>query len=75
MVVVTGEIQAMTEKNNGWGGVREGAGRKVGWRKGFSEERKQRQVRAHEDEWELIKEFVQIVKKDKERAQRILKTE
>lgn len=64
----------MTENNNGWGGVREGAGRKAGWRKGFSEERKQRQVRAHEDEWEMIKEFVQIVKKDKERAQRILET-
>ena len=62
----------MTENNNGWGGVREGAGRKTGWRKGFSEER---QVRAHEGEWEMIKEFVQIVKKDKERAQRILETE
>lgn len=50
----------MTE--NSWGGKREGAGRKTGWRKGYSEQRKQRQTRAHDDEWELIKRFERLVK-------------
>ena len=45
-----------------WGGARAGAGRKVGWRKGYSEERPQRQIRAHADEWELINRFVKLVK-------------
>lgn len=35
--------------------------------------RKQRQTRAYDDEWELIKEFAKIVKKDKSRAEQILK--
>ena len=33
------------------------AGAKAG-----SEQRKQRQIRAHDDEWELIKRFEQLVK-------------
>ena len=50
------------------GGNREGAGRKVGWRKGFSEQRPRRQLVAHEDEWILIKKFAEIVKADKIKA-------
>ena len=33
------------------GGAREGAGRKVGWRKGYSEAKQGHQIRLHEDEW------------------------
>ncbi len=32
-------------------------------------------MRAFDDEWELIREFVNIVKKDRERAERMTKTE
>ena len=46
------------------GGAREGA-----------ELRKQRQLRATEEEWQIIREFSQILKKDKERAKRMLETE
>lgn len=45
-----------------WGGKREGAGRKVGWRKGYSEQRKPHCVAAFDDEWDLIKRFSQLVK-------------
>ena len=55
------------------GGAREGAGRKVGWRKGFSEQRKVRSVAAHDDEWELIKKFADLVKYgDKDKCEQIL---
>lgn len=55
------------------GGARPGAGRKVGWRKGYSEERPRRQLRAHDDEWQLIKKFADLVKYgDKEKARQIL---
>lgn len=54
------------------GGKREGAGRPVGWRKGFSEARAQRQLRAHEDEWALIKKFAELVKTDKARAEALV---
>nr|DAG10226.1 MAG TPA: hypothetical protein [Caudoviricetes sp.] len=37
--------------------------------------RKQRQLRAFDDEWEIIREFSQIVKKNPERAKRMMKTE
>ena len=47
---------------SGWGGARLGAGRKVGWRKPVSEQRPQHQVRAFADEWELIKQFADMVK-------------
>lgn len=50
------------------GGAREGAGRKVGWRKGYSEARKQHQVRLHEDEWLIVKAFAELVKKDIDKA-------
>ena len=52
----------MVNKKN-WGGVREGAGRP---RQEVT--RKQRQTRAYDDEWELIKEFSKLVKTDINRA-------
>ncbi len=62
-------------KPTGRGGRREGAGRPKGTLKGYSTARPQRQMRAYEEEWELIKAFGQIVKTDPERARRIMKTE
>lgn len=59
----------------GWGGKRAGAGRPKGTTKDTSVQRKQHAVRAFDDEWELIKEFASIVKKDRERAERMMKTE
>jgi len=47
---------------NTWGGKREGAGRKTGWRKESSEQRPGHQIRAFNDEWNLIKEFANLVK-------------
>ena len=52
------------------GGRREGAGRPP-----VAEPRKQRQLRATEEEWEIIKEFTKILKKDKAHALRMMKTE
>lgn len=34
--------------------------------------RKQRQTRAYDDEWELIKQFSALVKKDKEEAKKAI---
>ena len=45
-----------------WGGKREGSGRKVGWRKGYSEQRNTHSLAAFDDEWELIKRFSKLVK-------------
>lgn len=64
----------MAETNNGWGGKRAGAGRPKGTTKTESNQRKQRQVRAHDDEWELIKKYAEIVKKDHARAERMMTT-
>ena len=36
--------------------------------------RKQRQLRAYDDEWEIIKAFAKAVKQDPERAARMMKT-
>jgi len=47
---------------NGWGGRRAGAGRPKGTAKGESHARKQHQVRAYEEEWEIIKEFTRLTK-------------
>ena len=55
------------------GGKREGAGRPVGWRKGFSERRPRRQLVAFDEEWLLIKKFAELVKTDKARAESVLK--
>ena len=55
------------------GGARPGAGRKVGWRKGFSEQRKVRSLVAHDEEWLLIKKFADIVKYgDKDKCKKLL---
>lgn len=66
----------MAEETKGtWGGKRKGAGRPVGTIKDVSVQRKQRQVRAFDDEWIIIKAFADIVKKDPERAKRMMETE
>jgi len=44
------------------GGARPGAGRKPGKQKEFSKMRPQRQVRAFDEEWLLIKKFADLVK-------------
>lgn len=46
---------------NSWGGVRAGAGRPKG-SKSIMGQRKQRQLRAHDDEWALIKRFDKLIK-------------
>ena len=45
-----------------WGGKREGAGRKVGWRKENPEQRPRRGLVAFDDKWQLIKKFADAVK-------------
>ncbi len=46
------------------GGARPGAGRPKGSKNvGLKEPRKQRQLRAHDDEWALIKRFEKLIKK------------
>lgn len=54
-----------------WGGKREGAGRPLT----AGEVRKQRQLRATEKEWEIIKEFAKILKKDPKRVERMMNIE
>lgn len=44
------------------GGKREGAGRKVGWRKEYPEQRPRRGLVAFDDEWALIKKFADQLK-------------
>lgn len=56
---------------NGHGGMRIGAGRP----KNPNGTRKQRQLRAYDNEWELIREFSRIVKHDPERARRMMEIE
>lgn len=58
------------ETNNNWGGKRKGAGRPVGTTKEIT--RKTRSLRAFDDEWEIIKEFTKVVKKDKQLAIKML---
>lgn len=48
-----------------WGGRRPGAGRPKGSTKNGSSVRPQHQLRAHEDEWDLIKRFARLVKHGK----------
>ena len=55
------------------GGTREGAGPKVGWRKGYSEARQGHQIGLHEDEWEVVKAFANLVKQDINKAREKLK--
>ena len=56
-----------------WGGKRENAGRKAGWRKGYSERRGHRSLAAFDDEWDLINRFAKLVKYgDKEKCKAAL---
>lgn len=52
----------MAENTNNWGGARKGAGRPKGTTKAESNQRKQRNMRAHDNEWSLIKRFDAIIK-------------
>ena len=56
------------------GGHREGAGRPKGTTKPEGV-RKQRQLRAYDEEWETIKTFAKILKNDPARARRMMETE
>lgn len=62
----------MSENKNGWGGKREGAGRRPAAIDGT--ERRMRSLRASDEEWETIKAFAKILKDDPERAERMLAT-
>ena len=62
----------MEDVKGSWGGKRAGAGRPKGSTKEDSNICKQHQVRAHEEEWELIKEFATLVKKDINKARQLL---
>ena len=53
---------------SGWGGKREGAGRPLTG----GVPRKQHQIRATDEEWELIRDFVQLAKQDTEMARKTL---
>lgn len=60
------------EKKYGWGGRRPN---QTGRPKGTTNPdgvRKQHQVRAYEDEWALIKEFASMVKKDMDKAEKLM---
>lgn len=60
---------------SGWGGKRENqTGRPKGTTKPEGR-RKARSVCAYDDEWDLIRGFSRIVKKDRARAERMLATE
>ena len=55
------------------GGKREGAGRKIGWRKENPLQREVRTLRAFENEWQVIKDFVKILRsKGVEQTKKIL---
>ena len=57
----------------GRGGKREGAGRPVGTTKEISTARPGRNIRAYDDEYVLIKEFMRIVRKNKALAEEFIK--
>lgn len=57
-------------KKTTWGGRRTGTGRPVGTKKDIT--RKTRSIAAFDDEWEMIRQFSKIVKKDKDTAKKIL---
>lgn len=44
------------------------AGRPVGYSKDNYQPRKQRQIRAHDDEWEMVKRFIALMRRDKEQC-------
>ena len=55
------------------GGKRKGAGRPVGTTKEISTARPGRNIRAYDDEYVLIKEFMRIVRKNKALAEEFIK--
>lgn len=57
----------------GRGGKREGAGRPVGTTKEVSTARPERNIRAYDDEYILIKEFMKIVRKNPKLAEEFIK--
>lgn len=57
----------------GRGGKREGAGRPVGTTKEINTARPGRNIRAYDDEYVLIKEFMKIVRKNKALAEEFIK--
>ena len=57
------ETVSGVEKVSGRGGKRPGAGRPKGTLKGYSDARPQHQMRATDEEWELIKRFGKLLKK------------
>ncbi len=59
------------ERKENRGGARPGAGRPKG--KTAAGERKGRNIRAFNDEWELIKQFANIVKTDRHKAEQLLR--
>lgn len=63
-------IKLIETKKTTWGGKRTGAGRPVGTKKAIT--RKTRSIAAFDDEWEMIRQFSKIVKKDKDTAKKIL---
>lgn len=65
----------MTEEKQ-WGGKRAGAGRPAGSKnKEQKETRGQHQLRAYDDEWEMIREFASLLKHGKkEECQKFLET-
>ena len=58
------------DSKTGWGGKRQGAGRRPAAADGT--ERKMRSLRASDGEWEMIRQFAKILKEDSERAAKIL---
>ena len=56
----------------GWGGKREGAGRRPPAQDGT--ERKMRSMRASDGEWKIIKKFAQILKENPAEAEKIMKS-
>lgn len=60
----------MLKKKENRGGRREGAGRP---RKQDKIQRKVHSIRAFDDEWELIQEFKNLVRKDKIKCNKIIK--
>lgn len=59
---------------SGRGGARPGAGRPKG-SKSATVERQPRMARTTAEEWVLVKAFIKVLKKDPERAKRMLQTE
>lgn len=58
----------MTEEKKQWGGRRPGAGRPKGSTKDGSSVRPQHQLRAYDEEWNLIQRFARLVKHGKMEA-------